>query len=173
MEFILTDEEKSQITTNERHRKDCVQWVSGIADWKWLLTLTFRFDVTESQAESALKKWQSMMNRQFFPRGSGREIKMYPALETTPTSGRYHWHILIGDVSGSSLKKSMKGNERFMRYWIVKKWQKISTAGDFYKNDEKDWLEEVDPSSIEYLSGYLFKQHTKNNKTISPQHISV
>ena len=168
-----TDEEKALIRCRGHWESDAIKKIASLANWKWFVLLTFNYDVSRNQAEKALGQWQLWMNEALFPRGSNRKLKMYPFLEKCPKSGRYHWHILLEDISTLKLKKTIGTTEQDLRHWIWMKWKKLNVSGILPRTNGKDWLEEIDFDDVEYLVDYSLKQLNETNDVISPQYISV
>ena len=162
-----TDEEISKINLKNRSLAYIADWIVKNINPKYMLTLTYRFDVTEEQAEKTLEKWQVYMNRRLFPRGSGRYLKMIPFLETS-SSGRYHWHILIEDLSDLKLKKNINTTKQDFRHWIAETWNKINVSGEFYRLNGKDWLADIAENDIEKVSRYVLKQNKNENTSLCP-----
>lgn len=76
-----------------------IEWLEGITgqiDPDVFMTLTFRFDIAEQDAQQALGELLRRLNRRAFPRRNrGRRIQRIPFLERRGTGGRLHYHILL------------------------------------------------------------------------------
>ncbi len=173
IENFHTVEEKGLIRSRGLREMEAIKWVDSLAKWKWFVLLTFKYDVTRKQAENALGQWQLWVNEALFPKGSNRRLRVYPSLETCPDSGRYHWHLLIEDISTLKLKKTIGNTKQDLRHWIWKKWRKLNVSGIFPRTNGKDWFEEIEFYDTEYLADYVLKQLNETNNVISPQYISV
>ncbi len=178
IERYHTEQEIDVIKQTNAFDEEMIEWINSLAEWKWFLTLTFRFDVSKYQAEVAFKKWKAWIDRALFPNvkhGKQRHLKVFPFLERSK-SGRYHFHVLIEDISNLKTKKCFTPSKQHLRDLFSQKWNKLNNSGNFFRDEKsgKDWLEEIINGDIKYLIDYGLKQENGlNNEVITPELISI
>ena len=137
------------------HEREVGEWLSKIADFHYLVTLTFCEKVSADQAKRMLKIWRISVSRRLFSQKSGRkDIKIVPILEKTNIARRFHYHLLIVKP------KNDKGYEtdQQIKDLMKNKWENLKLSGKAQLHANKKWFEVINKTTLKKLTNYSSKQ---------------
>jgi len=171
MKTDYVDTSSFRCAENIRYKSSVTEYLCSI-EWKYFITLTFRYDVSEEKADRLLKTYRNRLLVNVFGRRSKKRFSFVSFLERC-CAGRVHYHILIDDpsiITNSYAALNIKELSRVIWTTIDK------CAGDPLLTDKSDseWFKVLDTDADRSMVvSYCLKQLRFNQEAIQWQHFCL
>ncbi len=146
------------IYNKDKLQQENIKWIGEVIkrnNLRIFVTLTFKYDVSEIQANRTMSIFLNMLERQCFGhnRTNNPERKLYRVVikEVDPYGNNLHYHLAIVDPE----RTSNRWEAMFFKDTIEYLWLKFSVSGNVHIESNESWFKKV--YDVEGMAKYLCK----------------